>query len=53
MAENETQEEPEPMQPPTEGGSGTAETQEGADAAEERQEDAEGGASQQGRGRVQ
>ncbi len=53
MGDDENQDEPESVQPPTEGGSGTAETGEGAEAAEERQDDAEEGSGQQGRGRVQ
>ncbi len=48
-----TNKEPGSTQPPTEGGTGTAVTDEGPQVADERQDHAEGGAGQQGRGRVQ
>lgn len=51
--DSSTQQQPDAVQAPTEGGTGTAETDEGATLADERQAHAEGGAGQQGRGRVQ
>lgn len=51
--ESNTNEQPDPVQPPTEGGTPTAAGDEGAQVADERQDHAEGGAGQQGRGRVQ
>ena len=54
MAESESsqQVQPDPVQPPTEGGEGIAEV-EGADALHEREDHAEEGAGQEGRGRIQ
>ncbi|MFP5319577.1 MAG: hypothetical protein ACLGI2_14945 [Acidimicrobiia bacterium] len=44
---------PDTTPPPAEGGSGVSATDEGADTADERQDEAAEGSSQQGRGRVQ
>lgn len=48
-----TEDDPAPAQPPAEGGTGTAVVDDGSQFGEERENHAEGGAGQHGRGRFE